>query len=120
MATPTDCFLAIFVLGNLVMVWVQSPRNTEITEVIEAMSYSSRHFLPMAQTLRIGWNQESLAQLGHGPKKPCALNLSSTDFPKRRGAGFKRFKPLNQTEGQVDEALRKEETPIIVGTWSAN
>lgn len=36
----------------------------------------------MAQTLRIGWNQESLAQLGHGPKKPCALNLSSTDFPK--------------------------------------
>lgn len=69
----------------------------------------------MAQTLRIGWNQESLAQLGHGPKKPCALNLSSTDFPNGAAARF-----VETTEGQVDEALRKEETPIIVGTWSAN
>ena len=37
-------------------------------------------------------------------------------FPKNGAAA--RF--VETTEGQVDEALRKEETPIIVGTWSAN
>ena len=65
------------------------------------------------------------------PGKPCTAGTWTKEamrpelilhrFPKNGAAArFARFKPLNQTEGQVDEALRKEETPIIVGTWSAN
>ena len=60
------------------------------------------------------------------PGKPCTAGTWTKEamrpelilhrFPKNGAAA--RF--VETTEGQVDEALRKEETPIIVGTWSAN
>lgn len=63
------------------------------------------------------------------PGKPCTAGTWTKEamrpelilhrFPKN-GAAALRVSSVETTEGQVDEALRKEETPIIVGTWSAN